>query len=195
MWKSNLHQFKKKMMFIRKGTLLIILILITTIAFSQELVDQSNGDSERMKRNNIVLTLGHALVPESEDSEQKNMATIPTWGLSYEFRLSQRFLLGVKGEIEVSNYIIKNNEGDELEREYPFSFTLYADYRIIKDLYIYAGPGIELEKEENLFIATFGLFYEIEISEGWNLIPEIAYELKGGHTGAYIIGLGVSREF
>lgn len=157
---------------------------------------QDDIEEEHMKRNNVVLTIGHALIPTGvEPGDSKKLATVPTWGISYEYRFSHFFLLGLKSELEMSNYTITNDEGTELEREYPISLTLYGDFRILKGWYIYAGPGIEFERDENLYTGTLGTFYEFELSGDWELVPELSLTLKGGHTVAYAIGLGVCKVF
>lgn len=170
----------------------VIFIGITTL----DSLAQSENEEEPIKRNNIVLTIGHAILPGIEESGGGNeLVYIPTWGLSYEYRFSHNFLLGLKSEVEVSNYVITNNEGTELEREFPISLTLYGDLRILKDWYIYLGPGMEFEKEENLYTISIGTYYEFELPGNWSMVPEVCYTHKGGHTSVYSIALGVCKSF
>lgn len=177
--------------FIRLALLAIPIFLVL-----QNSNAQTDNEEKPFKRNNVVLTVGHALIPSAEKpGESNNAAYVPLWGLSYEYRFSKMFLLGLKSEVEISNYIIYKEDGTALEREYPISLILYADFRLLKGWYVYTGPGIEFEKEENFFTASLGTFYEIELPGGWELVPEISYKLKGGFASSYAIGLGVCKVF
>ena len=173
-----------------------MLVTISIMTIVSGLFAQSENEKEPIKRNNIVLTIGHAVIPTGvEAGDSKNLATVPTWGLSYEYRFSHFFLLGLKSELEMSNYIITTDEGNKLKREYPISLTLYGDFRILKGWYLSAGPGIEFERDENLYKVSLGSYYEFELPGDWGLVPEVSYTLKGGHTWAYAIGLGVCKSF
>lgn len=184
-------KLKSKVYNIRTTLFTILILTIIT-----ESLAQSDNEEESIKRNNIVLTIGHALIPTGEEpGDSKNLTTVPTWALSYEYRFSPVFILGLKSELEMSNYIIVDDEGTKLERDYPISLTLYAGFTILKGWCLYAGPGIEFERDENLYTATVGTLYEFELPGDWSLVPEMSYTLKGGHTGAYAIGLGVCKSF
>lgn len=175
---------------------IMLIVFSIFLTFSKSFAQADKDGEEPLKHHNIVLTMGHSLIPTAEDdAEDSDPITIPSWGLSYEYRFSHRFLLGLKGEVEISNYVIYNDKGEGLNREYPFALILYADIRIVKDLYIYVGPGIEFSKDENLIVGTIGLFYEFEIPGGWAIVPEMSFEQKGGHAWAYAIGLGIAKIF
>lgn len=172
-----------------------IILFVVLMVPIQTVLAQEETD-EVFKHHHITVTIGHSHIPSgTEVGESSDFILIPTWGLSYEYIFTKRIALGLKNDLEVSNYIITNNEGTEVERENPFSSSLIFSYNPIEGLGIFTGPGIEFEKEENYFIYTLGLSYEIEFGNAWDLSPELAYELKGGHTGAISIGLSVGKKF
>ena len=174
-------------------TMLVTISIMTIVSGS---FAQSENEEESLKRNNIVLTIGHTVIPtEVDPGDSKNLTTVPTWALSYEYRFSPVFILGLESELEMSNYIIVDDEGTKLERDYPISLSLYAGFTILKGWCLYAGPGIEFERHEHLYTATVGTLYEFELPGDLSLSPEMSYTLKGGHTGAYTIGLGVCKSF
>ncbi len=174
----------------------MILLSASILLFSVELKAQSTSEQEAVPPNHIVLTIGHSAIPTVlETGEKDGMRFIPTWGLSYEYNISEKFALALKGEIEAANYIISDEEESALEREFPASLSLLGTYKVYNEFGLILGPGIEFEADENLFIIQFGLNYEVELPGNWILIPEFAYELKGGHTGAISIGLGVGVGF
>ena len=155
-------------------------------------------DSEEKfsKHHHLIVSIGHGFVPSGvQVSGANEFVSIPIWGLDYEFIFSERFALGLMNDLEVSNYIITDEEGTEIEREYPLSSSIYFQYNPLKGLGFFVGPGIEIEKNENLFIATIGGSYEVQIAETWDLAPEISYVLKGGHTGAITFSLCVGKRF
>ncbi|MGA9270469.1 MAG: hypothetical protein WBV45_07595 [Lutimonas sp.] len=155
-----------------------------------------DDDREELKHHHLILTIGHSHIPSGSSVGGGNdLILIPTWGFSYEYIFSERLALGLKSDLEVSNYIITDENDAEVERENPFSTSLILSYNPIEGLGIFTGPGVEFEKEENYFIYTIGISYEFEIGNYWDLSPELGYEIKGGHTGAISFGLSVGKRF
>ena len=107
-------------------TMLVTISIMTIVSGS---FAQSENEEESLKRNNIVLTIGHTVIPTGVDSgDSKNLTTVPTWALSYEYRFSTVFILGLKSELEMSNYIIVvDDEGTKLERDYPCMEPRFQD--------------------------------------------------------------------
>ncbi|MGB5323045.1 hypothetical protein [Lutimonas sp.] len=172
-----------------------VFMFIMIIGPVHTILAQEDTD-EKLKHHHVVLTIGHSHIPSgSSVSGSSDFILIPTWGFSYEYIFTERIALGLKSDLEVSNYVITDNDETEVERENPFSTSLIFSYIPIKGLGIFTGPGIEFEKEENYFIYTIGLSYEIEFGKDWDLSPELAYEIKGGHTGAISFGLSVGKKF
>ena len=87
---------------------------------------------ESSRPNHIVLTIGHSAIPTVlETGAKEKMLLVPTWGLSYEYNISEKFALALKGEIEASNYIISDEEGSALEREFPVSMSILGTYKYL----------------------------------------------------------------
>jgi hypothetical protein len=174
----------------------ILLCATMFIGVGIDLANAQESEDESIKHHHLTLTIGHSHIPSGThiDGEQK-MILIPTWGFSYEFLFTEHVGLGLKNDIEVSNYIITNEEGSEVERENPFSSSIVFLYNPIKGLGFFIGPGVELEKEENYFIFTVGISYEVELPGDWDIAPELGYESKGGHTGAISFGLSIGKKF
>jgi len=60
---------------------------------------------------------------------------------------------------------------------------------------MYVAGGIEFAGEDNLSVFNVGITYDVDFLERWVLSPEIGYELKGGHTSVFTIGLSVGFRF
>lgn len=172
-----------------------ILLLVITLGSFHSVFSQ-NETEEKLKHHHVVVSIGHSNINSGNKvNNGSNRVSVPTWGFTYEYIFTEKIGLSIKNDIEISDYVITDNNDTEIERENPFSSSLILSYNPIKGLGIFTGPGIELEKEENYFIYTIGLSYEIEFGNEWDLSPELAYELKGGHTGAVSIGLTVGKKF
>lgn len=92
----------------------VLVVSIAILALWQESFAQSKTGEEPFLRNQVSLSIGHSLIPSAEElsGNRKNLL-VPTWGLSYEFSFSKRFIVGLKSEVEASNYIITTDEGEE----------------------------------------------------------------------------------
>lgn len=153
-----------------------------------------NEDEGHVKHNHFVVTMGNSLIPAIEEGGE-NMILIPTWGLSYEYLFTEHFGIGWKNELEFSNYVIEDDEGNEVEREYPLASSIILIYNPIKGLGFFAGPGIEFENGENYYLISLGVSYEWELPKYFDISPELSFELKNGHTGAISFGLSIGYRF
>ena len=153
-------------------------------------------ESEPFRHHQIIITIGHAAIPSSEEEgSSSEFIAVPTWGLSYEYDFNETFGLGLKSDIELSNYQIRDNEKEIIIRDYPVSLVAIFKVNPISGIGIWVGGGIEFASEENLSVFNTGLTYDIDFLERWILSPEIGYELKGGHTSVFTIGLSVGLRF
>jgi len=168
---------------------IFVTLLINSTAIGQE-------EPEKFRHHQIVATLGHAAIPSSEEEgSDKVYIAVPTWGLSYEYDFNKRIGLGLKCDVELSNYRIEDNKEQILVREYPVSVLAMFKVNPIEGLGMYVAGGIEFAGEDNLSVFNVGITYDVDFLERWVLSPEIGYELKGGHTSVFTIGLSVGFRF
>jgi hypothetical protein len=153
-------------------------------------------ESEKFRHHQIIATIGHAAIPSSEEEGSSDeFIAVPTWGLAYEYDFNEIIGLGIKSDIELSNYKIEDNEEQIIVREYPVSLVAFVKVIPVAGFGIYAGGGMEFSGEGNLSVFNFGLSYDVDFLERWILAPEIGYELKGGHTSVFTVGLSVGCRF
>jgi opacity protein-like surface antigen len=153
-------------------------------------------ESDQLRHHQIIATIGHAAIPSSEEEGSSNVfIAVPTWGLAYEYDFTEMVGLGLKSDIEVSNYQIRDNEEQTIVREYPVSLVVFVKVIPVAGFGIYAGGGIEFAGEDNLSVFNVGFSYDVDFLERWILAPEIGYELKGGHTNVFTVGLSVGCRF
>ena len=168
--------------------LIIAAFLLHMLSYAQE--------SEQFRHHQLIATIGHAAIPSSEEEGLSNeFIAVPIWGLMYEYDFNETIGIGLKSDIELSNYQISDNQKNVIVREYPISLVVIVKVVPFAAFGIYSGGGIEFSSQENLPVFDFGFTYDIEFSEHWVLSPEIGYELKGGHTSIFTVGLSVGFRF
>lgn len=112
--------------YINRLLLFTIFFICSSVSiFLQDLNAQDKTEEETFKHNHVILSIGHSVIPSGVESGEFNkLLYVPIWGLSYEYGFTEKFHVGIKGEMEISNYIITDADGSELERENPASLSL-----------------------------------------------------------------------
>ena len=96
-------------------------------------------------------------------------------------------------DIELGKYVVEF-QGENLKREAAIVTGLVVGYRILKGWSIFTGPGVEFEKNKNLFILRASTDYEFELGKNWGLAPVFSYDFKK-EFGTYSLGIGLSKSF
>ena len=139
-----------------------------------------------------AIMLGHTLItPGALDTR----IFVPSWGLDLEYWHSHRFGLGLHTDVELQDFIVLNQDEEEVERNEPFIITLDGLYRPWKDLILMGGPGVELEEGESFFLFRFGFEYEVPVGSSFDLFPSIFYDQRLDGYSTLTVGLGVGKRF
>lgn len=156
---------------------------------------QAQETVEEMEiKHNVVLVFGLTHIPNTiEDGETLKSQNLPTIGLDYYYHFNQKWKLGVVVDIELGKYEVEF-KGENLKRETAFITGLVVGYNILKGWSIFAGPGVEYERNKNLFILRASTEYEFEIGKNWGLAPVFSYDFKKEY-GSYSFGIGLSKGF
>ena len=170
---------------------IVFLLSLSTQVKSQshsEVVDNSHS----FQNFRVAVLLGHTLVPARHSPEH---VTIPSWGIDLEYWFHHSLGLGFHNDLELQTFIVEKENMELLEREYPLVVTFDVLYKPWKDLVLQIGPGIEFEPSENLTLIRFGLEYEIEFMEHWDLAPSFFYDTRRDAFDTWSIAFGVGRRF
>lgn len=168
-------------------TLLLILMFITSLG-AQEI------EEEKEIKHNVALVFGITHIPKTiSEGETLNSQNLPTIGADYFYHFSQKWRLGVVIDVELGKYEVEFND-ENLKREIAVVTGVVAGYKILKEWSILAGPGIEFERNKNLFILRVNTEYEFELGKNWGLFPSVGYDFKKEY-GTYSLGIGVSKGF
>ena len=158
--------------------------------------DHRTGESHEFKRHRIALIIGHGHVFGAENIDnKKNIITIPTWGLDYQYWVNPKFGCGLKSDMEIMEYLVKTDNGTLLERQNPLIISTVFLYHPARGWNFLIGPGIEFEEEHNFFVVRTGVAYEFELGNHWDFSPELIFDLKNGSIGAITWGIGVGKRF
>ena len=155
---------------------------------------QGEEEPEVFKNHRISLVIGHTHVPAGNPEVGRSGSVIvPSWGLDYEYWFTHRWAAGFHTDLELVSYVVDNEERQELEREQPVIISIVGLFKPIPQLVLYMGPGVELEQNESFFVYRFGLEYEFEFGDHWDLSPGIFYDNKQGVYDAWAFGLAVGK--
>lgn len=181
------HGQKKAM---KKLPLIILLFFIAT----SWAMAQHGAEAERhtLRHWRVAVVLGHTFVPAAHGAAH---AAVPSWGLDLEYWLSERWGLGLHNDLEIESFIVKDGNGEEIEREYPLVFTLDLLWRPYAGWVLQLGPGMELETNENYRLLRFGLEYEFHLPHHWDIAPTFFYDSRQGAYDTWSLGLGVGKRF
>lgn len=182
----------------KKAFLLSFLIVfISSSLFGQEQEHSGLLEIDKDKKGYVSLVLGHAFIPAGEhETENERVLFVPTWGVHLGFFVGKRYAIVWTNEVHIQQYVIKNDNFEDLVREYPFITGVEFQYYITHNLAFMAGPGIELEKNRNFFVFRVGFEGEFEMGNSWAFIPAISYETKEGELEPFLYHLeqqGFSR--
>ena len=113
-------------------------------------------EGEALKRHRIGLYSGATLVPEGEEDGEKKLIVVPTVGLDYDYKFSERFGVGLYNDLQLSSYLVETFDEGVVERVFAFSTVLVGVLEATPWLEFYAGPGLELEENKSFWVLKLG---------------------------------------
>lgn len=166
------------------------LFLGLNATFSQE----DEMETEIENPHSLALIFSYTHIPEaSRDGEEIDFITVPTIGLDYFYKISEKWMLGGAFDMELEKYEVEF-EGESLKREIAIIFGAVVAYEILPKWAVFTGPGIEFEKNKTLFIFRFATEYTIKLKNNWAVFPNFTYDFKR-EFGSYAFGLGLRKSF
>lgn len=179
----------------RKINLLFSLIVLAAVySWGQDHTAEHRppGHEETFKNFRVALLIGHTSVPSGNGREH---LFIPSWGVDLEYWFNRHWGLGFHNDMELHTFVIEENHEEYLEREYPLVVTFDLLARPWKELVLLAGPGYEIEKNEDFKLFRFGIEYEFEIPGHWDISPVVFYDTRFDAFDTWSIALGVGKRF
>jgi hypothetical protein len=147
-----------------------LLVAVFTAFFS---IAQENDTKFPQLRGALVMA--YSYIPQAYEGG-KTVAIIPAWGLDLDYHFSRKWAIFIQNDVKLQSFEIEDEDEVVLERNFPFSIAVLGHYTPFSRLSFFAGPGIELEKNRNLWIFKIGVGYSFEISETFELGIGLIYE-------------------
>jgi hypothetical protein len=159
-----------------KNIILFGLTLCLTLAsYAQE---ANKEEVEKVSRHKIALVFGYTHIPAAFiDGHSRSSVYAPTIGLDYFYQFAERWAIGAVIDLEFENYTVDFNK-EELERERAVVTGILVGYELAPHWGIFLGPGVEFEKNENLFILRASTEYTFELGDGWDLFLALIMNLR-----------------
>ncbi|MCU0369094.1 MAG: hypothetical protein MUF39_09720 [Cyclobacteriaceae bacterium] len=167
--------------------LLVLLFFIANNALAQETAEE---EFKPKIRGAIMMANSH--VPKSFEGDKK-IAIIPTWGVDVDYFFHPRWSVAIQSDIKLQDFEVKV-EDKELERINPVALAGVIHYHALRHWSFYVGPGIELEKSENLFLVRAGTEYSFEISEDFEIALNLLYENKDDVYDTWTFGIAFNKK-
>jgi hypothetical protein len=96
-------------------------------------------------------------------------------------------------DLELGEYAVDFG-GENIPRENAVVTGVAVGYNLFKGWSIFAGPGVEFERNKNLFIIRAATEYEFELENNWGLSPALSFDFKKEYS-TYSFGVGLSKKF
>ncbi len=156
---------------------------------------QEGSETEELeKRHSLAFTIGYTHIPEAtKHGKTEESVFVPTLGLDYFYEFDEKWFLGAAFDVELGKYEV-DYEDDEITREIAAVFAALVGYEALPGWALMVGPGIELEKNKNIFVVRFSTEYTFELGNDWGLFPVFTYDFKKEYS-SYEFGLGLKRRF
>jgi hypothetical protein len=150
-------------------------------------------EEEEESRHFLSIMIAHAHVSQGIKDGERTWLSLPSFMLAYNYMISERFAVGIAGDIILEQFDVEANNLDEiLERSYPIALVATGTYRPIKHLGILAGGGFEYAKEDTFGVVRFGVEPYLKISPHLELVLNLSYDIKIDAYDNWNLGLGVA---
>ncbi|MEM9895327.1 MAG: hypothetical protein AAF789_03065 [Bacteroidota bacterium] len=132
--------------------------------------------------------IGHTYVALEQGGEHTPIAS---WALDLEYWWSERAGLGLHNDLEIESFVVQNEKGEFISRNFPLVTSLDLLTKPWKELVLYAGPGIEFDRNESFILMRVGLEYEFLIDEKFDLAPTFFYDNRFNAFNTWTFAFGV----
>jgi hypothetical protein len=169
-----------------------VLIIALFIGFQSYAQEELEGSSEKGKVHTLALVFGYTHIPAAiEEGIKTKEVIVPTVGVDYFYQFAKGWKIGAVVDLELNTYQVDFNT-EALTRENALVTDLLFGYEVVNRWSFLLGPGVEFEKNKNIFIVRASTEYEFELGNGWGLFPSFNYDFKT-HYSAYAINIGISK--
>lgn len=186
----------------KKIKLLFYILFISTTLFAQYSGEKLEGTShdedihvESHGKNLIAIDYGIDHIKEGAkhvESTEETGLWVSSIGIDYFREISERWEVGVKLDIQLGHYIIPHKEN--LERENAFIALAVGSYQLLPNWNVFAGAGMEFEKNEHLGVIRVGTEYSFHLKHSWAIPVGFFWDIKDEYN-VYAFTVGIAKHF
>ena len=170
------------------------MLIYPSLSSAQNHVEHDS--KEARKHHRVAIMISHTHIPKGVHSVHTNAGLIvPSWGFNYEYWFNTKWALGMHNAMDITTYIIEDENGEDLVRERPIIVSLVGIYNPWKGLELVMGAGREVEESNKFWVYRIGLEYEIEIGAHWDIAPGLIFDIKEDIYSSWSVGMSVGKRF
>lgn len=179
-----------------KGSVVFRWVIIL-LGFSL-VVEAQEEKSHDASRHSLGITINHAHAFKGANAQgNRQVLVLPMWGLDYNYRLSEKWWLGLHTDIIVETFEVEafgEGAGETIRRTRPLAPALMGFYALNEHWKLGGGGGFEWSEEETFALNRLALEYAYPLAEGLEMIGALQYDLRWNGYDTWTIGLGVLME-
>ena len=174
--------------------MMFLSLFIPVVLLAQE--HEEDKTHEKTKHHRVALMISHTHIPSGLPSvSNSGPLIVPSWGFTYNYRFNEKWTIGLHTDMEIATYIIEDENGEQLQRTRPIIISLVGGYNLWKGIEIVVGFGREFEEHHNFWVYRFGIEYNIEIGNHWDIGPALMFDVKENLYDSWTVGLVVGKKF
>ncbi|NJB82084.1 hypothetical protein [Wenyingzhuangia aestuarii] len=175
-----------------KNTILLIAFLVLGIAN----LTAQEAEEVREKKHRVSVVLGHSYLNLGFELGNKDVLSIPSFGLDYEYWFKNKWGVGIFSDIElISSKESSELHGGVIDRRYPVVVTLDALWNPIEHVEFVFGPGVIFENGEVKDLIRVGVEYDLTLGHHWDVAPSFFYDHATDGISNISIGIGIGKSF
>lgn len=171
-----------------------LLVAICLPLLAQEEIQHEEGLMP--KRHKLGLYLGNSVVHEVHNNltGKEQYVLAPTFGLDYEYSLSEKWAVGLYNEISFLNIDVETEGEEYVKRENIFLSSGVLVFEPVRHLAFFAGAGLETDQHQTFMIKYIGVEYAFIRCSDWDVSAEAGYINKDLYD-SFNFGVVIGRRF
>ena len=142
-----------------------------------------------------------------KNGETQTSVFVPSFGLNYTYFFNNKWGLGLHNDIILEDFLVKGESSDDpatrsndeeitvIERGRPISMAIMGVYKVIPNLGIMAGAGMEFSQHEDYAVIRFGLEAPVHLPKNWEIFGTVTYDIMIDAYTSLTYGIGLVKLF
>lgn len=152
---------------------------------------------EKFKHNQVGLLLSHTSLRQGNEDSDNDVLFLPSFTLFYNYHFNEKWQIGLHTDFVNEQFVAKSSMDDEnvIQREKPIAPAVMVGYKPNRHFTFMTGAGLDFDSEETLGLLRFDIEYGAEISNDWEFLATVGYDIRFNAYGSFQIGVGVGKNF